>query len=219
MRSRTPRTALICASLVCAGAPLAAQQPARAHQPQDTAAARGSMRDMMQMMGMMGGCPMMSAMMRGPAAALRARDTLHLSPAQVQRLESLQRQIDQARARVMDSMRVLQPRLTALVDAREFDERAARAVFERMGQLHADMGVAMLRAQHEVANILTPQQRDLLMALGRARMGMAGMMGPGADACAGMLEMMGRPGARPPAARPDSAHSHAPRADSVRRRP
>jgi Spy/CpxP family protein refolding chaperone len=168
------------------------------------------------MMGSMAGCPMMVAMMRGPGAALRGRDTLHLSSAQVQRLEAAQRQLDQALARMRDSMRVLHPRMAALVDAPRFDEGATRAAFERMGRLHTDMGVAMLRAQHETAAILTPRQRDLLTALGRART--ARMKGPGADACSGMMEME-RPGAGPPAARPDSAHHPAPRADSVSGRP
>jgi Spy/CpxP family protein refolding chaperone len=178
------------------------------------------MRDTTRMMGAMAACPMMTAMMRGPAATLRARDALHLSSAQVQRLETLQRPVKQAHARAMDSMRVLQPRIAALVEAPRFDERAARAAFERMGRWHADVGVAMLRAQHETADVLTPQQRDSLVALGRARMGMAGRMGPGAaaDTCASMMEM-GHPGARPPAARPDSAQERAPRADSASRRP
>ncbi|HEX5832062.1 MAG TPA: Spy/CpxP family protein refolding chaperone [Gemmatimonadaceae bacterium] len=216
MRTASARAALLCASLVAVGAPLAAQQPGHPRQPRDTAAVGGSTRDVTQMMGSMAGCPMMVAMMRGPGAALRARDTLHLSSAQVQRLEAAQRQLDQALARMRDSMRVLHPRMAALVDAPRFDESATRAAFERMGRLHTDMGVAMLRAQHETAAILTPRQRDLLTALGRART--ARMKGPGADACSGMMEME-RPGVGPPAARPDSAHHPAPRADSVSGRP
>lgn len=223
MISRTARAALLCAGLVLAGAPLHAQQPSPAPQPPDSAAA-GRPGGAMSMMGMMaGGCPMMSAMMRGPGAALHARDALHLSATQVQRLETAQRRVDQAQARAMDSMRVLHPRITALADARTFDERAVRAAFERMGRLHADVGVAMLRAQHDAADVLTPQQRDSLAALGRAQMG---TMGPGAGgppaggACAGMMDMMmPPPGARPPAMRPGPAHVHPARPDSAGRRP
>lgn len=222
MPSRTARAALLCAGLVFAGAPLAAQQPTPPRQPQDTTTARAPARGMMQMMGMMAGCPMMSAMMHGPAAALRARDALHLSPTQVQRLETAQRRVEQAHARAMDSMRVIHPRLASLAGAPRFDERATRAAFERMGRLHTDVGVAMLRAQHEAADVLTPQQRDSLAAIGRAQMasmpgmsgaGPAGMAAGGMDMCAGMMQM------GPPAAKPDSAHEHEHRPDSSARRP
>ena len=183
------------------------------------------MHDMMRMMGRTAGCPMMQAMMRGPSAALRARDALHLSSVQVQRLEAAQRQVQQAHARVMDSMRVLHPRLTALAGAPRFDERATRTVLERMGRLHADVGVAMLRAQYDVSQILTPQQRDSLAAFGHAQMGAMGMTRPGPggaaagmDPCAGMMPM-GLPGANKPVAKPDSVRDHVHRADSVTPRP
>ena len=225
MHPRTARVALLYAGRALAGAPLAAQQPAPARPPQDTTAAGGPTHDMMRMMGPMAGCPMMSAMMHGPAAALRARDALHLSPTQVQRLEAAQRQVQQTHTRVMDSMRVLHPRIAALADAPRFDERAARAAFESMGRLHADVGVAMVRAQYDVSQILTRPQRDSLAALGRAQMGAMGMMGTGhggaaagMDPCAGMMPM-GTPGAKKPAAKPDSAHDHEHRADSTTRRP
>ena len=211
MPSRTARAALLCAGLVFAGAPLAAQQPTPPRQPQDTTTARAPAHGMMQMMGMMAGCPMMSAMMHGPAAALRARDALHLSPTQVQRLETAQRRVEQAHARAMDSMRVIHTRIASLAGAPRFDERATRAAFERMGRLHTDVGVAMLRAQHEAADVLTPQQRDSLAAIGRAQMAsMPGMTGAGP---AGMMQMA------PPAAKPDSAHEHDHRPDSSARRP
>lgn len=226
MRSRTARVALLYANLALVGVPLAAQQPAQARPPQDTTIRGGPMHDMMRMMGTMAGCPMMQAMTRGPAAALRARDALHLSSAQVQRLEAAQRQVQQTHARAMDGMRVLHPRLTALAGAPRFDERATRAAFERMGRLHADVGVAMLRGQYDVTQILTPPQRDSLAALGRAQMGAMAMMGPGPggasagmDPCAGMMQQIGPPGANRPAAKPDSAHDHEHRADSTTRRP
>ena len=229
MHSRTARVALLYAGLALAGAPLAAQQPTTPVRPtQDTTAAGGPMHDMMRMMGTMAGCPMMSAMMHGPAAALRAREALHLSPTQVQRLETAQRQVEQTHTRAMDSMRVLHPRIAALADAPRFDERATRAAFERMGRLHADVGVEMVRAQHDVAEILTRPQRDSLAAIGRAQMasmpgmmgaGPAGMAGGGMDMCAGMMQM-GTPGAKKPAAKSDSAHDHEHRADSsATRRP
>lgn len=222
MHSRTARVALLYAGLALAGAPISAQQPAQANPPQDTTAGGASMHEMMRTMGMMAGCPMMEAMGRGPAAALRARNALHLSPAQVQRLEAAQRQVEQAHTLAMDSMRVLHPHIAALADAPRFDERAARAAFERAGRLHADVGVATVRAQYEVSQILTPPQRDSLASLGRSQMGGMGMMGPGGaagmDACASMMQM-GTPGAKKPAAKPNSAHDHQHRADSTTGRP
>jgi len=239
MRSPFARLALLCVGLAgLAGAPLAslaplaAQQPPSARQPDTTAAARpmGDMMRMMGTMGMMAGCPLMPAMMRGPAAALQLRDTLHLTPTQVQRLQTAQRQVEQAHARAMDSMRVITPRLTALVAAPTLDERAARTAFERMGRLHADVAVAMLRAQRDAAAVLTTAQRDSLAAIGRAHM--AAMMGPGAaaaggDPCAAMMQMMqrmpmgpmGHPGMMPPSTRRDSARGQVPRPDSSRRTP
>jgi len=51
-----------------------------------------------------------------------------------------------------------------------------------MGDLHADMGFAMVRSGHEVRSILTTPQREALADLGRQRMGMGGMI---------EMEMMG----------------------------
>ena len=225
MRSASVRAARLCASLVVAAAPLAAQQ---AHQPRDTTAARGMappmrgmphMMGMPQMMGMMA-CPMISAMMRGPTAALRARDTLHLSTSQASRLDALQRQVGETHTRVMDSMRVLQPRIAALASASQFDEPAVRKAFTQMGGLHADMAVALLRAQHETDRILTPGQRDALAAMARAHQGMEGMPASGQrragpDACR-MMES-GSPGPQGPAAKRDSLdslHNHQHGADT-----
>jgi hypothetical protein len=62
------------------------------------------------------------------------------------------------------------------------DEAGASAAFDRMGDLHADMGFAMVRSGHEVRSILTTPQREALADLGRQRMGMGGMI---------EMEMMG----------------------------
>lgn len=222
MRSYWTGATLLCSLLFIAGAPLTAQQRGQGHEHQtgDTTGSGG----MMQMMGMMS-CPMMSAMMRGSAAALRARDTLRLSATQVGRLEVVQREIAQAHRRMMDSMRVLQPRIVAVTDASRFDERAARSLFDRMGHLHTEMAVSMLRAQHATAGILTPEQRDSLAALGRAHMGMAGMAGRGqAGAGSPGCPMMqpaspshGRRGVKKDTL--DSLHSHVHRGDTATVRP
>ncbi|HEX6534841.1 MAG TPA: Spy/CpxP family protein refolding chaperone [Gemmatimonadaceae bacterium] len=165
-------------------------------------------------------CPMMRAMMRGPGAALHARDSLHLSATQATQLEALERRLQQRHSQAMDSMRVIHRQINAVADAPRLDESAARAAFDRMGRLHTEMGVAMLRAQHEVAGILTPEQRDALAALGRSHMQMTGMAGPGgagSDECAMMGP--GGPGAKPPGAAGDSSHTHEHGGDSTSARP
>lgn len=213
MRSTRARASLFYAGLLLAGAPLAAQQGEHPHQPRDTTRTG----EMAQMMGMMSTCPMMSVMGRGPAAALRARDTLHLSAAQVTQLQALKRRQDEMHRQAMDSMRVIHRQLGALADAPRFDENATRAAFDRMGRVHTNMGVAMLRAQHEVAGVLTPAQRNSLAALGRSHMRTTGMMGgggPAGDAC-GMVMGPGGPTPKRPGAGRDSAHSHEHGADTT----
>jgi hypothetical protein len=44
-----------------------------------------------------------------------------------------------------------------------------------MGRVHTEMGLAMLRASHEVSTILTPVQRDSLAAIAKRQMSMNGM--------------------------------------------
>jgi Spy/CpxP family protein refolding chaperone len=184
MRLPTMRATLSIAALTLVNVSLAAQQSQPAPQP-----AAGSSQSMAKT-DMMASCPMMSAMMRGPAAALHAQDALHLSSAQKSQLEAIKGTLDKGHAAAMDSMKALHKQINAIVQAPQFDERAARTDFDRMGQLHADMGLAMARAQHQVAGILTPQQESSLAALGQAKMGsmekggmsgMSGMAGMCAD--------------------------------------
>jgi Spy/CpxP family protein refolding chaperone len=108
---------------------------------------------------------MMSAMMPGPAAALQSATALKLTPDQRTKLEAAKRQLDALSAPSMDSMRVIHSELMALAQQPTLDERAARAAFARTGRVHSDMGLAMLRASHDVNQILTPAQRDSLAAI------------------------------------------------------
>ena len=148
------------------------------------------MMGMMDMMSMMGDCPMMSAMMQGPDAALRRRTELGLTDAQVSRLEALRTNRQQAAAQAMERMAALHKELRAVTGGEQFDESAARGVFDRMGVLHTEMGLAMLRTRQEVRAVLTPEQRKALSERGGDMMGMMGMphmMGQG------MMGMMGCP--------------------------
>lgn len=136
------------------------------------------------MMGMMKDCPMMGAMAQGPEAALRHKDALGLTPQQVQRLEAL-RNTAPDHAAMMTRMQEIHAQIRAATAGEVFDEAAARAAFDRMGDLHTEMGVAMLRTQHQVRRILTPEQRETLAEQGG---GMMGMM----QNCPMMGGMMGR---------------------------
>jgi Spy/CpxP family protein refolding chaperone len=160
--------------LVLAAAPLAGQQP---NPPKPGPGGGRAMRPMpgMPMRGMpMTDCPMMPMMLNGPAAALQAGPALGVSAEQRTRIQALQRQLDVASKPSLDSMQVLHAELMALVQHRKLDERAARVTFERMGRVHAGMGLAMLRAAYDVSAILTPAQRDSLTAMAQRQMAARG---------------------------------------------
>ncbi len=166
MRSMKARFTLVGACLVLAGIPLLAQQPAP---PGDRPARPMAGMPMMD-------CPMMSAMTLGPAAALQSATALKLTPQQRTRLDAAKRQLDALSAPSMDSMRVIHTQLMGLAQQPALDERAARAAFARMGRVHTEMGLAMLRASHDVNGILTPVQRDSLAAIAKRHMSMSGAM-------------------------------------------
>ena len=162
--------------LLALGAPIAAQQSAPSAPPHGAGRHAMAHPAGMPMMD----CPMMSAKMHGPAAALRAGSALDLSADQRSRLEAAQRRIDAVHGPSMDSMRVIHAQLTALTKQPVLDERATRAAFDRMGRVHTEIGVAMLRASQEASAILTTTQRDSLAAIARRQMPKSGAMPMGA---------------------------------------
>lgn len=180
------RTALRSAALLLAATALPAQQPAPRRMPPPP---------------MMERCPMMGAMERSPAAALHNRDRLHLTPAQVTRLEGMVRDMDSMHARAMDSMMVVHQQLSTIATMTSFDESWVRTALDRMGRLHTQMGVEMLRAQYNVGNILTAPQRDTLEALARRHASMPGMAQVQPGECP-MMMMMGAHARAPMAPRP-----------------
>ena len=166
MRTMNGRFTFAGVCLVLAATPLLAQQ-----------AAPSGNRPMQPMAGMpMMDCPMMSAMMSGPGAALQSATALKLTPDQRTRLETAKRRLDALSAPAMDSMRVIHTQLNALAQQPAFDERAVRGAFARMGGVHTDMGVAMLRASHDTRAILTPVQRDSLAAIAKRQVSKSGPM-------------------------------------------
>lgn len=182
------RTALRSAALLLVATTLPSQQPAPRRMPPAS---------------MMEECPMMGAMERSPAAALHNRDRLHLSPAQVTRLEAMVRDMDGMHARAMDSMMVVHQQLATLATMTAFDEPRVRAALDRMGRLHTQMAVEMLRAQYTVGTILTAPQRDSLEALARRHGSMPGMGQARPGECP-MMMMMGPHPRAPMAPRPRS---------------
>lgn len=145
---------------------------------------------MMGMMSTMGDCPMMSAMMQGPDAALRQRRELGLTDAQVVRLEALRTSRQEAAAQAMERMAALHKELRALIGGEQFDEPAARGVFDRMAALHTQRGLAMLRTRQEVGAVLTPDQRKTLSERAGDMKGLMGtehLMGQGMSSMMGMM--------------------------------
>lgn len=154
-----------------------AQEPTR--QMRDTAA-------MHAMMSMMAECPMMSSMMQGPGAALQLRRELALTADQVTRLEALQSTLRQSSARTTDSMTALHKEFAAVAGASQLDENAARRLYDRMGSLHTEMGVALLRARFDTRALLTAEQRKTLENRSKGMMGMPGNMRMGEMSMGGM---------------------------------
>jgi Spy/CpxP family protein refolding chaperone len=140
---------------------------------------KGDGMEMGGMMSMMEDCPMMGAMAQGPQAALEHRDELGLTDAQVTKLKVLQEGTKQARMQAMEQMKTLHREIRQATEGERFNEAAVRAAFDRMGNLHTEMGVAMLRTRHDVRSVLTPQQREQLAEMGGGMMNMMQMMDGG----------------------------------------
>ena len=131
---------------------------------------------MMSMMAMMKDGPMHGAMAEGPGAALEHQEELGLTAEQVSRLEALEARTMTAHGPAMEQMAALHAEIAAASSGERFDEAAVRAALDRMGDLHTDMSVMMIRTRHEVRAVLTSEQREKLAELGGAMMGMDGMM-------------------------------------------
>lgn len=138
------------------------------------------------MTNMMERCPMMGAMRESPWAVLEQREALDLDAAQVQRLVALQERTEQARKPMMARMQAVHQEIRRAAESDRFDEAAARAAFDRMGDLHTNMAVAMFRTRDEVRQILPPEQRRILRESGGGTMGMSEGMN-----MMEMMEMMG----------------------------
>lgn len=141
----------------------------------------GGMGGMMGMMSMMKDCPMLQSMQQGPAAALKHRQELELTADQVQKLEALQKSAQPGQMQMMGQMQAIHQEIAKATEGERFNEAAARAAFDRMGDMHTEMGVAMLGTRHQTQQILTAEQREKLSKLGGGMMGMHGMMMGGMD--------------------------------------
>lgn len=130
---------------------------------------------MMGMLSMMQDCPMMAGMNQGPAA-LQHRDELGLSAEQVEKLEATQKRAAEGRRAAIERMKQIHQEMRSATEGERFDEAAARAALVRMGDLHTETGLTMLRARHEARALLTAEQREKLAELSRQGMGMHGMM-------------------------------------------
>jgi hypothetical protein len=131
-------------------------------------------------------CPMHAARAQGPQAALQHREHLGLSADQVRRLEAVHQRTHQAHQQVMPQMQEAHRQLAAASEGERFNEQAARTALQRAGQLHTDMMLASLRAQHETRGILSAQQREQLSQHAQHGGGMHGGQGEHGQHGAGM---------------------------------
>lgn len=165
--------AALAAGLMLGGGVLHAQIGEPVQEP-DRMEQMGEM-PMMDMMAMMRSCPMMQARSAGPAAALKHRDALDLSEAQVRELEALQEMMRERRQPAMEQMRETHRELADATGEEGLDEQRARTALERMSGLHTDMAMGMLRSTARVREILTPAQTAELEEMSKDMMG-SGMM-------------------------------------------
>jgi len=110
-------------------------------------------------------------MMRMPAMVLMHGEELGLSPQQRQRIESLHAETQRTMTPLMERMQGLHRRAAAITEAERFDEQAARTAAREAAQIHEAMMPAMLRAQHQVQQILTADQHRQLERLHREHHG------------------------------------------------
>jgi Spy/CpxP family protein refolding chaperone len=104
-------------------------------------------------------------MMAMPAMVLMHAEDLGLTPQQRERIETLHAETQRTAMPVMQQMREVHREAAAITQAERFDGEAARGVARQAGELHAQMMPAMLRAQHQVDQVLTPDQRRQLERL------------------------------------------------------
>lgn len=126
--------------------------------------------------GMMHG-GMMHGAMPGPALLLLHRESLALTPEQVQRLEVLAATQRRAVEQLMpEAMRAMADLMAAV--SGEIDIDAARAAHDRLARVHSEMMVAGLQAMKDARQTLTPGQLTRWDAMIAQMGGMMRMMGP-----------------------------------------
>ncbi|RME35579.1 MAG: periplasmic heavy metal sensor [Gammaproteobacteria bacterium] len=98
---------------------------------------------------------------RGPLGHLeKLADELDLSPEQRDRIrELMEQQRPQMRA-WREAMRDTHRRLRELERAPTFDEQAIRQLAEQQARTMAEMRVEKAKMHHEIARLLTPEQRE-----------------------------------------------------------
>jgi Spy/CpxP family protein refolding chaperone len=122
------------------------------------------------------GGAMRGGVMPGPAMMLIHRESLGLTPEQVQRLEVLAATQRREMERLMpEAMKAMADLMAAA--SGEIDVKAARAAHDRMARIHSEMLVANLQAMKDARETLTPGQRTRWDAMLSQMGGMKGMMG------------------------------------------
>ncbi len=104
-------------------------------------------------------------MVGAPGMVLMLEDELELTPEQRTQLESLHEEAREDFIRAQEQMESIRQELDQLMEAEELDEQAAAETAERAGEAHREMVLAMLRTGHQVAQLLTPEQREQLERL------------------------------------------------------
>jgi Spy/CpxP family protein refolding chaperone len=140
------------------------------------------MMDMGQGQGMMGAGMThggMMGMMSGPTPSqvLRQKEALNLTAPQVERLETIQKEMAEAREAHMTEVMPLREQITKTLEGDKPDLARYEAALEKLADGHVKMHVDMVRFSQQALEVLNAEQRSNM------RYGMhlmRGMMGAGA---------------------------------------
>jgi periplasmic protein CpxP/Spy len=113
----------------------------------------------------------------GASIVLDNAAALGLSDDQVQRIEALQAKQRDAMAGKRDAMKAQHEALVRLLSADPIDRAAAEQAIDAMAKQMADNQRSRLTARLDLAEILTPDQRESLRALRREKFGQHGREG------------------------------------------
>ncbi|MBL8190600.1 MAG: Spy/CpxP family protein refolding chaperone [Acidobacteria bacterium] len=101
----------------------------------------------------------------------RIFERLNLTDAQKQKIETLREQQHNESEPLHEQLQGLHEQMRAIVEAKTFDETAARALLAKEAQLETELKLIRIRTDNAVYNLLTAEQKAKLDELRRNQRG------------------------------------------------